>query len=115
MCKSNQTKHILYQELTMDEHDILVEFRKKKIMTIEDLRPLFQSSTITVRRRLKKWGTFTSINQNGRYYTLPEIPEFDENGLWRYHMALFSKHGNLGQTVIDLIKRFEAGLIMCDP
>jgi len=24
----------------MDEHDILVEFKKKKSMTIEDLRPL---------------------------------------------------------------------------
>jgi hypothetical protein len=105
---------MLYQELAMDEHDILVEFRKKKIMTIEDLRHLFQSSTITVRRRLKKWGTFTSINQNGRYYTLPEIPEFDENGLWKYQQALFSKHGNLGQTVIELIKRSEAGLSTAD-
>lgn len=98
----------------MDEHDILVEFRKKKIMTIEDLRPLLQSSTITVRRRLKKWGAFTSINQNGRYYTLPEIPEFDGNGLWKYQLALFSKHDNLRQTVIELIKRSETGLSAAD-
>jgi len=91
----------------MDEHDILEEFRKKKIMTIEDLRPLLQSSTITVRRRLKKWGTLTSINQNGRYYTLPEIPEFDGNGLWKYQLALFSRHGNLRQAIIELIKRSE--------
>jgi hypothetical protein len=65
---------------------------------------------ITVRRRLKKWATFTSINQNGRYYTLPEIPEFDENGLWKYQLALFSKHGNLKQTIIELINMAEAGL-----
>lgn len=79
-------------------------------MTIEELVPLLKCSMITVRRRLKKWGTFTSINQNGRYYTLPEIPEFDENGLWEYQLALFSKHGNLKQTIIELIKMAEAGL-----
>lgn len=98
----------------MDEHDIWAEFRKKKIMTIEKLIPLFKCSTITVRRRLKKWGTFTSINQNGRYYTLPDIPEFDGNGLWKYRLALFSKHGNLRQTIIELIKRSEAGLSAAD-
>lgn len=98
----------------MDEHDILKEFKKRKIMTIEDLRPLLQSSTITVRRRLKKWGSFTSINQNGRYYTLPEIPEFDGNGLWKHQFVLFSKHGNLRQTVIELIKRSETGLSAAD-
>ena len=98
----------------MDEHGILIEFRKDKIMTIEKLIPLFQCSTITVRRRLKKWGTFTSINQNGRYYTLPEIPKFDVNGLWKYQLALFSKHGNLRQTIIELIKRSETGLSATD-
>ncbi len=98
----------------MDEHDMLVKFRKEKIMTIEKLMPLIQCSAITVRRRLKKWGTFTSINQNGRYYTLPEIPEFDDNGLWKYQFGLFSKHGNLKQTIIELIKRSEAGLSAAD-
>ncbi len=98
----------------MDEHDILVGFRKAKILTIEKLTPLLQCSVITVRRRLKKWGTFTSINQNGRYYTLPEIPEFDDNGLWKYQLVLFSKHGNLKQTIIELIKMSEAGLSASD-
>ncbi len=98
----------------MDEHDILIEFRKKKIMTIEKLIPVLQCSAITVRRRLKKWGTFTSINQNGRYYALPEIPAFDNNGLWKYQLALFSKHGNLRQTIIELIKRSVAGLSAAD-
>ncbi len=83
-------------------------------MTIEELTPLLQCSMITVRRRLKKWGTFTSINQNGRYYTLHEIPDFDENGLWKYQLALFSKHGNLKQTIIELIKMSETGLTAAD-
>ncbi len=98
----------------MDEYDILKKFRHDKIMTIEKLMQLLQCSAITVRRRLKKWETFTSINQNGRYYTLPEIPEFDGNGLWRCQFALFSKHGNLKQTIIELVKSSEAGLSAAD-
>jgi len=45
----------------MDEKEILVEFKRQKIITIEQLIQLFQCSAITVRRRLKKWKTFTSI------------------------------------------------------
>jgi len=41
---------------------------------------------------------------------LPNIPEFDENGLWAYRKIHFSKYGNLKQTTINLIKRSKAGL-----
>jgi hypothetical protein len=98
----------------MDENDVVVKFKQQKIMTIEQLIQHLQCSTITVRRRLKKWGTFTSINQNGRYYTLPQVPEFDKNGLWRYQAVLFSTHGNLKQTIIELIRRSQAGLSAVD-
>ncbi|WP_207309150.1 hypothetical protein [Desulfobacter hydrogenophilus] len=95
----------------MDEYDVRKKFRQDKIMAIEKLAQLLQCSAITVRRRLKKWKTFTSINQNGRYYTLPEIPEFDDNGLWKYQFALFSKHGNLKQTIIELVKDLKLGSV----
>ena len=98
----------------MNEKNVLMKFRHEKIQTIEQLIFLLQCSAITVRRRLKKWKTFTSINQNGRYYTLPEIPAFDSNGLWKYQSALFSKYGNLKQTIIELIRRSEAGLSATD-
>jgi hypothetical protein len=98
----------------MDENDVIVKFKQEKIMTIEQLIQLLRCSAITVRRRLKKWETFTSINQNGRCYTLPMTPEFDENGLWKYQAVLFSVHGNLKQTIIELIKRSKAGLSAVD-
>ncbi len=98
----------------MHEREILHKFRKDKIKTIKELIPLLQCSAITVRRRLKKWGTYTSINQNGRYYVLPDVPEFDDNGLWKYQPALFSKHGNLRQTIIELIKKSDTGLSAAD-
>ena len=98
----------------MNENDVLVKLRQQKIMTIEQLIQLLQCSAITVRRRLKNWETFTSINQNGRYYTLPQVPEFDKNGLWKYQTVLFSVHGNLKQTIIELIRRSPTGLSAVD-
>ncbi len=53
---------------------------------------------------------YTSFNQNGRYYTLPRIPRFDEHGLWWYKQIGFSKHGNLKQTLIQIVKDSAVGL-----
>ena len=94
----------------MYDTSVLQIFARQKIMTIDRLIPLLQSSAITARRRLKKWNTYTSINKNGRYYALPQIPVFNENGLWRYQSVLFSKHGNLKQTIIWLIHQSQTGL-----
>jgi hypothetical protein len=94
----------------MDEKHVLQEFRRQKIITIDQLVKLLACSVITARRRLKKWRTYTSINKNGRYYTLLQVPVFDENGLWRYQTVLFSKHGNLTKTIVELIRISQKGL-----
>jgi hypothetical protein len=94
----------------MDDERVLKRFRAKKILTVEELAGLLESSTVTARRRLKKWKSYTSINWNGRYYVLPGVVEFDEWGLWRYNTVFFSKHGNLRKTITQLINVSEAGL-----
>ena len=94
----------------MDEKDALRAFGRLKVMTIDQLVDLLQCSVITGRRRLKKWSAYTSINQNGRYYTLPKIPVFDDDGLWRHRSVLFSEHGNLKQTILCLIRQSQMGL-----
>jgi hypothetical protein len=76
---------------------------------VSDLASLMQCSLITVRRKLKQWDTYTSYNQNGRYYVLPDVPQFDSNGLWCYRDICFSQYGNLIQTVIHLVKNSPAG------
>ncbi len=83
---------------------------KRKIITIGALSSLLNSSIKTARRRLKLWEAYTSYNENGRFYTLPNIPEFDVNGLWVYRSIRFSKYGNLKQTTITLIRQSKAGL-----
>jgi len=94
----------------MDEKQVYQRLRRQKIITIDQLVRLLTCSVITARRRLKKWQTYTSINKNGRYYTLPQIPVFDENGLWWYQTVLFSKYGNLTKTIVELIKTSQKGL-----
>lgn len=94
----------------MNEIEVKKEFKKKKALTIDQLVDLFEASAITVRRYLKKWKALTSFNHNGRYYTLQGIPKFDSNGIWKYQTILFSKHGTLKQTIIELIRHFERGL-----
>jgi len=94
----------------MDDKQVLRRFQRIKIATIEQLVDWLGCSVVTVRRRLKKWRSFTSINQNGKYYTLPRTPLFDRNGLWEYQRVLFSKHGNLKQTIVALITNADKGL-----
>jgi len=94
----------------MDERHVFQKFRLQKILTIDQLMDLLNSSVITVRRRLKQWNVYTSINKNGRYYVLPDVPMFDKNGLWNYQDIFFSRHGNLKKTIIQLIRQSESGL-----
>ena len=87
-----------------EDAKVLKVFYRRKVITVDTLSSLLDSSVKTARRRLKLWEAYTSYNENGRYYTLPDIPEFDANGLWSYRSIRFSKYGNLKQTAIQLIR-----------
>ena len=84
--------------------------QRMKMFSFDRLLSLLNCSTRTGRSKLKQWGAYTSYNQNGRYYTMPQTPRFDENGLWRFDGVSFSRHGNLRKTVTHLIRNSKAGL-----
>ncbi len=81
-----------------------------KVFTLDKLVSTLSCSIPNARLKLKQWGTYTSYNQNGRYYTLPTVPCFDKNGLWYFENVFFSKYGNLKKTIISLIGRSPSGL-----
>lgn len=85
-------------------------FRRQMILTLAEVAELIDGSIYTARRRLQQWGVLNSYNQNGRYYTLPDVPDFDTNGLWQRHGVFFSRYGTLKQTVVELVGRSPAGL-----
>lgn len=81
-----------------------------KVFTLGQLISSLKCSMPTARLKLKHWQAYTSYNQNSRYYTLPTVPRFDENGLWFYKNIFFSKYGNLRNTVVHLINNSPSGL-----
>jgi hypothetical protein len=95
---------------TSDDTRVLNAIFERKVVTIDVLSSLLSSSIKTARRRLTLWEAYTSYNKNGRFYTLPGIPQFDGNGLWAYRSVRFSEHGNLRQTASELIRLSKAGL-----
>ncbi len=72
-------------------------------------RALDTTSRTTVFRALSEVGYRTSYSHAGRYYTLEEIPQFDEQGLWAHGDALFSKNRTLRATIIALVQQAPAG------
>jgi len=84
--------------------------RTKKIVTLAELALHLNCSRRTVQRRLADWRALRSYNRNGSYYTLPDIPKFDANGLWRYRGVFFSKFGSLPETFAEVVAHSSAGL-----
>jgi hypothetical protein len=88
----------------------LKHLERVKVFTIEELVNLLKCSIPNARLKLRKWQTYTSYNQNGRFYVLPKIPKFDPHGIWHHKNVAFSRHGNLKKTVVHLVTTAPAGL-----
>lgn len=85
--------------------------RKHQIATLAELkRALGSSATMTVFRKLRALGYRSSFSHRGKYYTLADIPQFDEQGLWSYRAVWFSRDGNLLTTTQRLVEDARAGL-----
>ncbi|MDH3769804.1 MAG: hypothetical protein OET79_02300 [Nitrospirota bacterium] len=84
--------------------------RLKKVVMIAEMALHLRCSARTVQRRFVDWQAINSYNMNGRYYTLPNIPDFDANGLWRYRGICFSRFGDLPTTFVALLRNSPTGL-----
>ena len=61
---------------------LLAFLQQEKIATLDELKSaLGTTGTMTVFRKLKDLGYHSSYSHRGKYYTLHEIPDFDERGL----------------------------------
>ena len=68
---------------------------ERTIATMDELKAALGTDVyLTVLRKLQKLGYISSCSHGGQYYSLKESAEFDDNGLWRFGPALFSRHGN---------------------
>ena len=94
----------------MSEKTILRKLHKKKVFMVDQLMAWLGGSLRTAQRYMKAWNVHTSINQNGRYHILPDLPSFDSNGLWKHRNIVFSEHGTMKQTIIHVIQQSSHGL-----
>jgi len=84
--------------------------RRSAVFDLETLfRLLGTRSRMTVFRRLRQLGYHSSYTHAGRYYTLCDIPRFDEHGLWFHREIGFSRAGTLKRTVALLVEQAPDG------
>jgi len=94
----------------MKSHSLKQMFNKSKVLTLSQVSKTYGCSIRTVQRQFAELAVLRSYNKNSRYYTLPAIPKFNVHGIWPYRDILFSKYGNLRQTVKHMILASEDGL-----
>jgi hypothetical protein len=83
---------------------------EKKIACLEELKAALGTDVrMTVFRVLRRLRYLSSYSHRGQFYTLSEIPHFDELGLWSYRSVWFSRFGNLLVTAQALVDKSEAG------
>ena len=106
MCYSVIMKKVRYSA------NKLVElFNEQKIASMQELKDaLGTTSDATVFRKLKELAYHSSYSHRGRYYTLENIPFFDEWGLWSFRSVWFSERGTLVATIEALVAESEHGL-----
>ncbi len=89
----------------------LAEFlRQRQVATMAELKEALGTSVaMTVFRKLRELSYQTSYSHGSRYYTLSEIAQFDENGLWCCRSVWFSRHGTLLETLVSLVSESTEG------
>lgn len=83
---------------------------RKKIATLDDLKHALGTSVdVTVFRKLKPLDYLSSYSHRGRFYTLREVPLFDDHGLWSRADVWFSRFGTLLATAEAFVNRSPRG------
>jgi len=78
--------------------------RAEKVATLPALMAaLGTKARRTVFRKLKELGYRTSYSHRGAYYTLEQVAEFDDRGLWSFEDVWFSVHGTLLSTAAAFV------------
>jgi hypothetical protein len=83
---------------------------KKRVIDIKDVyKAIHTNSRTTAYRYLQKVDALSSYSHAGKYYTLKEIAQFEEDGLWHYGDISFSKYGTLMDTIVHLVSTCDHG------
>lgn len=92
-------------------NEILAELlHERTVATLDEMKDALDTNVdVTVFRKLKQLNYITSYSHRGKYYSLKDIAEFDEDGLWQYCSIFFSNHGTLMNTAAAFVEASDAG------
>jgi len=95
---------------TFDSTKLRAHLLQHKIADLPALRRVLGTSAdLTVFRKLKSLHPLTSYTHRGRFYSLAEIAQFDDRGLWSHQAVCFSRHGTLLATVEAFVQGAVSG------
>ena len=95
--------------------DLIKLFRKNKIATMDELKEMLGTQAdATIFRKLRELPYRTSYSHRGRYYTLDDMADYDEWGLWSYREVWFSLRGSLMATAEALVEESDAGFFVME-
>ena len=95
--------------------DLIKLFRKNKIATMDELKEMLGTQAdATIFRKLCELPYRTSYSHRGRYYTLDDMADYDEWGLWSYREVWFSLRGSLMATAEALVEESDAGFFVME-
>ena len=84
--------------------------RQHKIATLDELKSALGTRVdVTVFRKLQPLDYLTSYSHRGGYYTLQEMVDFDDQGLWFHEAVCFSRYGTLLATAEAFVNRSPKG------
>jgi len=90
--------------------ELLSLFKRKKVTDLAEIKEaLGTQSTMTAFRKLKQLYYFSSYSHRGKYYTIKDIAEFNNKGLWSFRSIRFSKYGTLLETSRGFVNISEIG------
>ena len=85
-------------------------FSSKKITSFQVIVESIKCPEITIRRDLRDLEAITSFSHQRRFLTLPDIPTFDENGIWFYEDIGFSRYRDSLALIVEIINNSENGM-----
>lgn len=102
-------------KIKITEETIQKIYEDSSVYTADYLKNHFNCSHQCLWNNLKKVGYYSSFTHNSKYYTLANIPEFNDNGIWFHKVPSVGEVGFTNQKtapnlIISLINSSKAGL-----
>lgn len=89
-------------------------FQDGAMRTVEEMMSQFNCSRVTAFRYLKEGSFLTSVNCRGQYHISSVGVKFNRYGLYRRDGKVFSRHGNLLETIAALVGTSPSGMTVSD-